>query len=137
MDLRIGARMLALMRSIRCLVVVSLMALTGPAPVLAAAPAHASAAAKVVIRGTLRGVKGRTATFSSSRGSFTATWIGMRHYRLGGRIDGLRLRGSFRTHQTTRRDSYRASGSGTLGGRSVRISGGGPNNLSRTTLILR
>jgi hypothetical protein len=106
------------------------------APAAATSPVAASAAAKIVIHAKLKSVKGRTATFTSSRGALAVTWIGRRHYRVTGRIDGLRLAGSFRTRQTTRRDSYRASGSGKLGGRSVRISGGGPNDLSTATLVL-
>jgi hypothetical protein len=55
---------------------------------------------------------------------------------VSGRIDGQALTGSFRTRQTARRDSYRANGSGKLGRRAVRISGGGPNDLSTATLVL-
>jgi hypothetical protein len=116
--------------------VAALVCVAGPASAAATAQAPASAAARIVIHGKLKSMKGLTAAFTSSRGTFAATWIGRRHYRVSGRIDGQRLTGSFRTRQTPGGDSYRANGAGKLGGRSVRISGGGPNDLSRATLVL-
>jgi len=102
--------------------------------VLAAA---AGAASKVVVHGRLAKTEGLTATYRSGHGTFSAKWIGRRHYRLGGRIDGKRLTGTFRTRQNSSGTAYRARGRGRLGGRVVRITGGGPNDLSRTTLVLR
>lgn len=96
-----------------------------------------SASAQIVLHGKLKTMRGLTATYTSSRGAFTATWIGKRRYRIAGRISGRTLSGTFKTRQTSSRKRYRASGSGKLGRRAVRISGGGPNDLSRATLVLR
>ena len=78
-----------------------------------------------------------TVTYGSAKGTYRATWIGIRRYRLQGTINGRRLRGTIRTRQTASRDSYLARGSGRLGARRVRISGRGPNTLRTATLILR
>jgi hypothetical protein len=126
-------------RRARGVLIAALIGVAGPASAAATspAPAPARAAAQIVVHAKLKSMKGLTATYASGRGTFTATWIGRRHYRLAGRIDGQRLTGSFRTRQAAGGDSYRVSGSGTLGGRSVHITGAGPNDLSRATLVLR
>ena len=107
------------------------------AVILVCATAPAVAASKVVVHGTLKKMQWPTATYRSSHGTFTAKWIGPKHYRLRGRIDGKRLTGTFRTRQNSSGTAYLARGRGRLGGRSVRISGGGPNDLTRTKLVLR
>jgi hypothetical protein len=132
--------MLTAMRRVRNAAIATLVAAGGAAAVTAqavppSAVSHA-AATRIVVHGKLERLKGRTATYSSRQGTFSATRVGRRHYRIRGRIGGLALTGSFRTRQTTRGDRYRASGSGRLGGRPVRISGGGANDLSRATLVL-
>jgi hypothetical protein len=103
----------------------------------AARPAT-SAAGKIVVHGTFRSLSKdkRTIIYVARNGTYSATWIGTRHYRLKGRINGRRLTGTFRTHQARSRDRYVAKGSGRLGGRRVKISGGGPNNLKTSTLVL-
>jgi hypothetical protein len=103
----------------------------------AATPAT-TAARKVVVHGTFRSLSKdrRTITYVARNGTYTATWIGVRHYRVKGRINGRRLTGAFRTHQASSGDRYVAKGSGTLGGRRVKIGGGGPNNLKTSTLVL-
>jgi hypothetical protein len=114
-------------------------AAAAPAGAAAAlAPARASAK-RIVVHGHRIGfdLERKAITYSSSRGRYTATWIGVRHYRLRGTIDGRRLTGKIRTRQTRDGNHYRARGSGKLGGRAVHIGGGGPNDLSKATLILR
>ncbi|WP_187368728.1 hypothetical protein [Baekduia soli] len=127
------------MSKVRGLAVAVVMAVAaGPAVAIAAGPAPvAQAAAAIVLHGRLQHMRGLTATYTSSRGTFAATWIGKRHYRLTGRIGGRALSGTFRTRQASGGTRYVASGSGRLGSRPVRISGGGPDDLSRATLILR
>jgi hypothetical protein len=95
-------------------------------------------ARKIVVHGTFRSLSKnqRTITYVARNGTYSATWIGVRHYRVKGTINGRRLTGAFRTHQASRGDRYVAKGSGTLGGRRVKIAGGGPNNLKTSTLVL-
>jgi hypothetical protein len=97
-----------------------------------------TAARKIVVHGTFRSLSKnqRTITYVARNGTYSATWIGVRHYRVKGTINGRRLTGAFRTHQASRGDRYVAKGSGTLGGRRVKIAGGGPNNLKTSTLVL-
>jgi hypothetical protein len=97
------------------------------------------AASKVVVRANFKSYSTATmtVTYSSSKGNYRATWIGIRRYRLRGTINGRRLRGTIRTRQAASRERYLARGSGRLGSRRVRIGGGGPNNLRTTTLVLR
>jgi hypothetical protein len=104
----------------------------------AATPAT-TAAGKIVVHGTFRSLSKdkRTITYVARNGTYSATWIGARHYRVKGRINGRRLTGAFRTHQASSGDRYVAKGSGKWGGRRVKITGGGPNNLKTSTLILR
>lgn len=97
----------------------------------------ATAESKVVVRGKYKSLAGKTITYTSSKGTFSATWIGAQHYRLRGTITGRKLTGSFRTRQARSGDRFIARGSGRLGGRKVKIRGGGPNSLRTTTLILR
>lgn len=106
------------------------------APVAARVPAEA--AAKIVVRAKFESYSAATMTiiYSSTKGTYSATRIGTRRYRLRGTINGRRLRGRIRTRQAASRDRYVARGTGRLGGRKVRISGGGPNNLRTATLIL-
>jgi hypothetical protein len=103
----------------------------------AATPAT-TAAGKIVVHGTFRSLSKdkRTITYVARNGTYSATWIGVRHYRVKGTINGRRLTGAFRTHQASGGGRYVAKGSGRLGGRHVRITGGGPNNLKTSTLIL-
>jgi hypothetical protein len=104
-----------------------------------AAQAHTRAASKIVVRATFKSYSAATMTitYSSARGTYSATRIGARRYRLRGTINGRRLRGRIRTRQARTRDRYIAKGRGRLGGRTVRISGGGPNTLRTATLVLR
>lgn len=107
---------------------------------LAAAPAAAAqpeSAWKLVVKAKFKSLKGKTITYTSSKGTYSATWIGVRHYRLSGTITGRKLTGTFRTRQRASRTHYKATGSGRLGSRKVKIGGGGPNNLRTATLILR
>jgi hypothetical protein len=104
---------------------------------LAAVPASAGAASKIVLHGTLRGVDGLTAHYVSTHGKYSATWVKRRHYRISGRINGKRLKGSIVTRQNSAGTSYRGHGTGTLGGRTVHISASGPTSLSRSTVVLR
>jgi hypothetical protein len=108
-------------------------AASGPA---ATAPTATSSAAKIVVRAKFKSMKQLTITYTSNRGTYSATWIGMRHYRLSGTINGRHLSGTIRTRPSSDGDSYVAKGSGKLGSRSVRIGGGGPNTLKTATLIL-
>jgi hypothetical protein len=97
-----------------------------------------SAARKIVVHGTFKSLSKdkRTITYVARNGTFSATWIGVRHYRVKGKINGHRLTGTFRTHQARSGDRYVAQGAGRLGGRRVKITGGGPDTLKTTTLIL-
>jgi hypothetical protein len=97
------------------------------------------AAAKIVVRAKFErySPSTKTITYSSRKGTYSATWIGVRRYRLSGTITGLELRGTIRTLQRASGTHYRARGSGRLGGRRVTISGGGPNNLRTARLVLR
>lgn len=96
------------------------------------------AAGKVVVHGTFKSLSkdNRTITYVARNGTYSATWIGVRHYRVKGTVNGRRLTGAFRTHQAGSGNRYVAKGSGTLGGRHVKISGGGPNSLKTSTLVL-
>jgi hypothetical protein len=104
-----------------------------------AATSATSAAREIVLHGTFRNLSKdkRTITYVARNGTYSATWIGVRHYRLKGRINRRALTGTFRTHQARNGDRYVARGSGRLGGRRVKITGGGPNNLKTSTLVLR
>jgi hypothetical protein len=119
-------------RTVVALVLVVLVAV----PTGAADAGHA--ANKVVVHGKFKSVSKdkRTITYTARNGTYTAKWIGARHYRLRGKINGRRLTGTFRTHQARHGDRYVASGSGRLGGRHVKIRGGGPNSLKTSTLVL-
>ena len=101
--------------------------------------AAAAAAGEILVRGTFTRLSADklTVTYSSPKGTYSATWIGIRRYRLRGTITGRRLTGKIRTRQTASGTRYRARGYGRLGARRVRISGGGPNSLRTSTLILR
>jgi hypothetical protein len=105
------------------------------APCAAAQPASDSAW-KLVVRAKFKSYSGKTITYSSPKGTYSATWIGTRHYRLSGTITGRRFTGEIRTRQRASRTHYKATGSGRLGNREVRIRGGGPNNLRTAKLIL-
>jgi hypothetical protein len=118
--------------------------LVAAALAVSAAPAagHLSvqaAASKIVVRAKFKSYSAATMTitYSSSKGTYSATLIGTRRYRLRGTINGRQLRGKIRTRQAASGDRYVARGTGRLGGRRVRISGGGPNTLRTATLILR
>src|SRR4051794_38946343 len=93
------------------------------APSAVVAAPDATAASRIVIRGHLAKFSGRTATYHSSQGTFSARWLGPRHYRITGRIRGRTLRGTFRTRQNAGHTSYTARGSGRLGARRVEITG--------------
>jgi hypothetical protein len=97
-----------------------------------------SAAARIVVHAKFKSLSRDklTITYTSAKGRYSATWIGIRHYRLRGRILSRALSGAIRTRQTSGRTRYSAAGSGRLGTRRVRITGGGPNNLRTATLIL-
>jgi hypothetical protein len=105
------------------------------APSAAAQPASESAW-KLVVKAKFKSFSGKTITYTSRKGTYSATWIGVRHYRLRGTITGRRLTGTIRTRQRANRTHYKAKGSGRLGDRKVTIGGGGPNNLRTATLIL-
>jgi hypothetical protein len=118
-----------------------LVAATLAFPVVPAAEGVPSqpAASTIVVRAKFKSYSAATMTitYSSARGTYSATRIGIRRYRLRGTINGRRLRGKIRTRQAASRDRYLARGSGRLGRRKVRITGGGPNTLRTATLILR
>ena len=120
----------------RCL---SLLLTTTALMVAAAPPAGAESASKIVVRATYESYapSTKTITYSSSKGTYSATWIGVRHYRLRGTISGQRLTGTIRTRQRPGGTRYRATGSGRLGAREVTIGGGGPNNLRTAKLVLK
>jgi hypothetical protein len=105
---------------------------------LAALAAAAPADAAIVVNGRYKSLsaKTRTITYTSSKGTYRAKLLAPRHYRLRGTINGMKLRGSFHTRPDGA-DRYAASGSGTHGGRHVSISGGGPNDLRTSRLVLR
>ena len=109
------------------------------APVTAMGGEGTSSGQRIVVRATFESYsqKTKTITYSSSKGEYSATWIGVRRYRLRGTITGRRFTGTIRTRQRADGEQYRATGSGRLGGRRVRIGGGGPNNLRSAKLILR
>ena len=124
----------------RCLS--SLLLLTAVA--LAAAPPAGArpatgAAWKLVVRATYERYTAstKTITYTSRKGTYAATWIGVKHYRIRGTIAGKRLTGTFRTRQAEGSARYKATGSGRFGAREVRIGGGGPNNLRTAKLVLR
>jgi hypothetical protein len=101
------------------------------------AAARPESAWKLVVKAKFKSYSGKTITYTSRKGTYSATWIGVRHYRLRGTITGRRLTGTIRTRQRASRTHYKATGSGRLGDRKVKIGGGGPNNLRTATLILR
>ena len=109
-----------------------------PATALAGGPT-ATAASALVINGKLKTLNFPKATYTSSRGTYTATWVkrvnGKGHYRLSGTIKGRKLTGSF-VATKVKGDRFTAKGSGKLGSRKVKISGGGPNSLKTNKLIL-
>lgn len=109
------------------------------APPAATGEREPSSAQKIVVRASFKeySPSTKTITYSSPKGEYSATWIGVRRYRLRGTITGRRFRGTIRTRQRADGERYRAKGSGRLGTRRVRIGGGGPNNLRTATLILR
>ena len=94
---------------------------------------------KIVVRAKFKSYapSTKTITYTSSKGTYSATWIGVRRYRLRGTISGRRLKGTIRTRQRPGGTRYGARGSGQLGARRVTISGGGPNNLRTAKLVLR
>jgi len=125
-------------KALRLVPVLVAAAMAVPAGAAARVPAQA-AASKIVVHATVKGYSKATMTitYGSSKGTYSATRIGTRRYRLRGTINGRRLRGKIRTRQVASGDRYVAKGTGRLGARRVRISGGGPNTLRRATLILR
>lgn len=127
------------MRKVLLLLTLALSVTAVPSPVAAHAQSRAAEAAewKLVVRGTFKALSGKTITYTSSKGTYTARWIGVRRYRLKGTITGRRLTGTIRTHQAESGTRYKARGSGKLGARTVKIRGGGSNNLRTSTLILR
>jgi hypothetical protein len=124
------------MASTRALLAAGLVALAASLPAAAAGPV-ATASSTIVLRGELVRFEGLTAVYRSARGTYRATWTRAHHYRLRGRVGKRRLRGTFTTRQVSGRASYRATGSGRLGARYVRIGGGGPNDLKTSRLVLR
>ena len=114
-------------------------ALALPPPGAAASSSAETAAGKIVVRAKFKRFDAteRRITYTSPKGNYSATWIGIRRYRLRGTIHGRTLKGTIRTRQARDGTRYRARGSGTLGGRRVRISGGGPNSLKTARLVLR
>jgi hypothetical protein len=114
-------------------------ALAVPAAPAAAHMSIQPAASKIVIRAKFKSYSAATMTitYSSPKGTYSATLIGTRRYRLRGTINGRHLRGRIRTRQAASGDRYVARGTGRLGARRVRIGGGGPNTLRTATLILR
>jgi hypothetical protein len=98
-----------------------------------------TAGAQTVVRGKFASLSrdNLTITYRSSHGRFTAHILGRRRFGLSGKIDGKRLRGTIRTRPARRAGRFSARGSGTLGGRHVRITGGGPTSLRAATLVLR
>ena len=125
------------LRLITFLVAIAALAV-GAGPAAAGAPGE-GAVSKIVVRAKFKSFSAatRTITYSSSKGTYSATWIGIRRYRVRGRITCRRLTGTIRTRQAASGDRYLARGSGRLGGRKVRITGGGPNNLRTARLVLR
>jgi hypothetical protein len=113
------------------LMTATLMLATAPA-----AAAQPESAWKLVVKAKFKSLEGKTITYTSPKGTYSATWIGVKHYRLRGTIDGRKLTGTIRTRQRASRTHYKATGSGRLGNRRVTIGGGGPNNLRTATLIL-
>ena len=124
---------------IRLVPLLVVVALAVPAAPAAAHMSVQAAASKIVVRAKFKSYSAgtKTITYSSAKGTYSATLIGTRRYRLHGTINGRHLRGRIRTRQAASGDRYVARGSGRLGGRRVRISGGGPNSLRTATLILR
>lgn len=118
------------------LMTTALMVAATPPP--AAEPATASAGS-IFVRAKFESYapSTKTITYTSSKGTYSATWIGVRRYRLRGTISGRRLRGTIRTRPRPGGTRYAARGSGHLGPRRVTISGGGPNNLRTAKLVLR
>jgi hypothetical protein len=119
-------------------VVAMAMAVSIPATASAVREPAEAAAGEIVVRAKFKRLSDdkRTITYSSSKGTYSATWIGVRRYRLSGKITGRRLNGRIRTRQASSGTRYKARGSGRLGKRRVRISGGGPNTLRTATLTL-
>src|SRR3954470_13728220 len=105
---------------------------------LLAAPAVDAKAAKIVVHGKFKHFSGGkvSITFTSSKGTYTAKYVGPKKYSLHGKINGKRFTGTIRTHQDASLTRYIANGSGKLGGKHVRISGGGPNSFKTATLVL-
>jgi hypothetical protein len=131
------------MRRVLALVIVAAACLLTVAAATVAASAvgakpDAVAARKIVVHARFKSLSKSkmTITYTAKNGHYSATWIGVRHYRLHGTINGRRLTGTIRTHQARNHDRYVARGSGKLGSRSVRITGGGPNSLKTATLVL-
>ena len=101
-----------------------------------AAPVATASAGSITIHGKEKQRGTIWISFSSSKGTFKATAVERHKMKLSGRIGGKRLSGTIRTHQTGG-GNFGAKGSGKLGSRKVRISGGGPNSLTKVKLILR
>jgi hypothetical protein len=118
---------------------VVLLAAALPATAVAAGPT-ATASSGLVIKGKLKKFNFPKATYTSSRGTYTATFLkrvnGHGHYKLSGTIKGRRFTGRF-VATRVKGDRFTAKGTGKLGSKKVRISGGGPNSLKTTTLVLR
>jgi hypothetical protein len=106
-------------------------------PTAIGGPTH-GASSRIVVHGKFKSMSKdtRTITYTARNGSYSATWIGVRHYRLRGKINGRQLTGTIRTRQAQGGQRYTVSGSGKLGRRAVKIGGGGPDTLRTATLIL-
>ena len=93
-------------------------ALAVPAAPAAAHMSVQAAASKIVVRAKFKSYSAATMTitYSSPKGTYSATLIGTRRYRLRGTINGRRLRGKIRTRQARSRDRYIAKGRGRLAG---------------------
>jgi hypothetical protein len=100
------------------------------------APVATASAGSITVKGKQKSHGAVWATYTSSKGSFKATAVERHKLKVTGRIQGKKLRGTVRTRQVGG-GKFGAKGSGRLGGRKVRISGGGPNNLKTVRLVLR
>ena len=101
-----------------------------------AGPAASAFAGSVTVNGKQKDHGAIWATYTSSKGTFKATAVERHKLKVTGRIQGKKFSGTVRTHQSGG-GNFAAKGSGRLGGRKVRITGGGPNSLKRVKLVLR
>src|SRR4051812_27599764 len=97
----------------------SLLVAAAAGLIAVAAPVATASAGSITLNGKAKTRGTIWISYKSSKGTFKATAVERHKLKLTGRIQGKKLTGTIRTHQTGG-GHFAAKGSGRLGGRKVR-----------------